>query len=114
MFTGKWVRDSIKENELLNFNHYLLGKVDSVNSAQPKKRTRFTITEIIKMIALVETTPWVKSSPNSLTFWRKMKSKNELPGRTEESLKTMWRQIKGMTIEECIIDLLAKKTAFSQ
>jgi hypothetical protein len=96
VYDYRWILDSIRQQQMLNPDKYLLKTIDfSINSTQygdDKKlsgqRTRFTIRELMKIFKVIMDNP-SKKNKNSV-YWQRFIKKGCFPGRSVNSINAQW------------------------
>lgn len=106
IYSSKWIKACIKRNHFIENNDtYCLGfNVNKEMKTIHKKRTAYTIIEILKMFDLAKKDN--DNSSKSVKFWDEVEKKNVIPDRTSQSLRTAWRKFSMYGEEQFIKEAL--------
>jgi hypothetical protein len=114
IYSSKWIKACIKRGRFIEDNEaYCLGFNRNLDlKTITKKRTAYTIIEVLKMFDLAKKD--IDYSSRSVKFWDEVEKKNIIPDRTSQSLRTAWRKFskygEELFIKEALKD---KKVRFS-
>lgn len=114
IYSSKWIKACIKRGRFIEDNDtYCLGFNRNYElKTITKKRTAYTIIEVLKMFDLAKKD--IDYSSRSVKFWDEVEKKNIIPDRTSQSLRTAWRKFSKYGEEQFIREALKdKKVRFS-
>jgi hypothetical protein len=114
IYSWKWIKTWIKRGRFIEDNeNFCLGFNSNYQlKTITKKRTPYTIIEVLKMFDLAKKD--IDYSNRSVKFWDEVEKKNVIPDRTSQSLRTAWRKFSKYGEEQFIKEALKdQKIRFS-
>ncbi|CAI2365969.1 unnamed protein product [Moneuplotes crassus] len=114
IYSSKWIKACIKRGKFIEDNEsYCLGfNRNPALKTITKKRTAYTIIEVLKMFDMANKV--IDYSSRSVKFWDEVEKKNIIPDRTSQSLRTAWRKFSKYGEEQFIKEALKdQKIRFS-